>query len=225
MYKGVRWLREKGLLGSIIYGGVSRSGTMQQLHYLNRKGAAIVAESESVALDGVKFPKSTNTLVKNDFLHRIATIDLIISFDHWIRRTGHEKLFFDVYFDTLGSQRDKTEGALRGRTRLDLDRQHFIAPDGIFAFKDKSSTRLFLLEVVNEMDSKSVVEQIGKNLFASYKGLVGDKYHIPQTATLLVVFQHPELLKSTLQRIAAEPHLRRFERIEQYLFFGLQAHI
>lgn len=84
IYEDVRMLKEKGLLGSITYGGVSRTGTMQKLHYLTRKGAVIVAETEGIGLEQVKFPKSTNTLVKNDFLHRIATIDLMIAFDQWI---------------------------------------------------------------------------------------------------------------------------------------------
>jgi hypothetical protein len=222
IYEDVRTLRGKGLLGSITYGGVSRTGTMQKLHYLSRKGAAVVAETEGIGLEQVKFPKSTNTLVKNDFLHRIATIDLMISFDHWINGTGHDKLFFEVYFDTVGSQRDKSEGALRSKTRLDLDRQHFIDPDGILAYQTDTATRLFVLEVANGQDSKRVVEQIARNLFASYKGLVGDKYLIPQTATLLVVFDRPELLKGTLQRVASDPQLRRFEGMDKYLFFNLQ---
>lgn len=122
----------------------------------------------------------------------------------------------------MGSQRDKSEGALRSKTRLDLDRQHFIDPDGIFAYQTDSGTRLFVLEVANGMDSKRVVEQIARNLFASYKGLVGDKYSIQQTAAILVVFERPELLKGTLQKVATDPQLRRFEGMDKYLYFNLQ---
>lgn len=196
---------------------------MQKLHYLTRKGAAIVAESEGIELESVKYPKSTNTLVKNDFLHRIATIDLMIAFDERIDKMGYEKLFFDVYFDMVGSQRKQAESALKSKTRIQLDDRQFIDPDGIFAFEDGNGVRLFVLEVANGHDSKRVLEQIRRNLIASYKGLVGDKYGIAQTATLLVVFDRPELLKGTMQRVVSDEQLKWFEGVERYLFLGLQS--
>ncbi|WP_421795386.1 hypothetical protein [Haliscomenobacter sp.] len=37
IYENLRKLYAKKLMGSIVYGGVSRTGTMQKLHYLTRK--------------------------------------------------------------------------------------------------------------------------------------------------------------------------------------------
>ncbi|GEM_PF-4266585 len=93
----------------------------------------------------------------------------MIAFDEWVNTTKHVKLFFDVYFDTVGSQRDKSKGTLKRMTRVDLDLENFIDPDGIFAYQDDLVVRLFTLEVANGQDSKRVIEQIKKNLFASYK--------------------------------------------------------
>lgn len=225
IYEDARALREKGLIGSIVYGGVSRTGTMQKLHYLTRKGAVVLAEAEGIEMDTVKYPKSTNTLVKNDFSHRIATISMMIAFDKRLGSTTYEKLFFDVYFDMVGSQRKQVESALRSKTRMQLDEQHFIDPDGIFAFEGDGGARLFVLEVANGHDTKRVVEQIRRNLFASYTGLVGDKYGIKQTATVFVVFDRQELMKGTIKRVIADPQLQKFEGIDKYLFFGLQQEV
>jgi hypothetical protein len=74
---------------------------MHKLHYLTHKGAIIVADITNLGLDNIKYPKSTNTLVKNDFLHRITTIDLRIAYEEWICNTQFDPLFFDVYFDKV----------------------------------------------------------------------------------------------------------------------------
>lgn len=73
----------------------------------------------------------------------------MIAYDQWIDTAGHHKLFFDVYFDTNGSQRDQKNGALRSKTRIEMGNQGFIDPDGIFAFEQKGYIKLFVLEVAN----------------------------------------------------------------------------
>lgn len=60
---------------------------------------------------------------------------------------------------------------------------------------------------------------------ASYNGLIGDKYGLPQTAVILVAFEHPEMIKNTLQRMLEDQILQKFEGLEKYLFLGLQRNI
>jgi len=57
---------------------------MQKLHYLTRKGALTLADINRIETSQIKYPKSTNTLVKNDFFHRITTIDLMIAYEERI---------------------------------------------------------------------------------------------------------------------------------------------
>lgn len=169
-------------------------------------------------MEQIKYPKATNTLVKNDFLHRIHTLDLMIAYNKWIDTAGHHKLFFDVYFDTNGSQRDQKNGALRSKTRIEMGNQGFIDPDGIFAFEQQDMCRVFVLEMANGFDTRRIVEQIRKNLMASYNGLVGDKYGLPHTATLLVVVEYDTMLKNVLQRVKEEMFLQKFDGLERYIF-------
>ncbi len=179
-----------------------------------------MAGIEQLDLEQIKYPKATNTLVKNDFLHRIHTLDLMIAYDKWIDTAGYNKLFFDVYFDTNGSQRDQKNGALRSKTRIEMGNQGFIDPDGIFAFEQQDMCRIFVLEMANGFDTKRIVEQIKKNLMASYNGLVGDKYGLPHTATLLVVVEYDTMLKNVLHRIKEELFFQKFNGLERYLFLG-----
>ena len=225
IYNEVRALRERGFLDSVIYGGVSKTGTLAKFHYLTPKGAKIVADIESVILDKVKFPKSTNTLVKNDFFHRIYTIDLMIAYDRWIHEAGHDPLFFDVYFDKIGSQRRQDEGALKGKTRVDIGKENFIDPDGIFAFRTIQKEQLYVLEVANGLDTKRIIQQIRNVIFACYQGHISEKYQIKVTPKLLVAFEHPSTLKSVQARAKQDEYLDNFDGLDDYLFLGLQSEI
>lgn len=141
---------------------------MQKLHYLTPKGATTVADFLRVDLEGVKYPKSTNTLVKNDFVHRIKTIDLRIAYDEWIANTLFEPLFFDTYFDSVGSQKKQESGFLKSKTRVDLSNGDFIDPDALFGYDDTEGVRLFVLEVANGHDTQRIVKQIKNVVFGVY---------------------------------------------------------
>lgn len=223
IYNDLKVLRDRGFVDCIVYGGVSRSGTMAKLNYLTSKGAKVTADIEGIHLDEVKYPKSTNTLVKNDFFHRIFTIDLMIAFDEWIETTEHQRVFFDVYFDKTGSQRKQEEGSLKGKTRVETGKNLFIDPDGIFLFRTKQKYELCLLEVANGLDSKRILQQIRNVVFASYQGLVSEKYQIQTTPRILIAFEMESTMQAVMKRVRADEYLENFEELEKYLFFGLQS--
>lgn len=222
IYNDLRILRGKELVDCIVYGGVSKSGTMHKLNYLTTKGAKVVAEILQTELDSIKFPKSTNTLVKNDFIHRIHTIDQHIAFDKWFEQS-HELLFFDRYFDKLGSQRKQADGALHSKTRVQLDDINFINPDVIFAYGTIQKPNLFVLEIANGLDTKRIVQQVKGGIYAAYTGAVADKYQLQVTPKLLVALEHEGTKNAVMQRVKMDGYLNEFEGLENFLFFALQA--
>lgn len=125
-----------------------------------------IAEINRMEISQIKYPKSTNTLVKNDFFHRITTIDLMIAYEERVNTTGCTPLFFDHYFDTNSSQ---VKNGFQCKTRIALGGNEFISPDCIFAYQHQNAVNLFILEISNGLDTKRIVEQLGKNLTASYK--------------------------------------------------------
>lgn len=222
IYNDLRVLKERGFVDCIVYGGVSRSGTMAKLYYLTTKGANVCADMEGINADQVKFPKSTNTLVKNDFFHRIYTIDLMISLHHWLNQTDKDLMFLDVYFDKTGSQRKQNEGALKGKTRVNIGNDSFIDPDMIFMYRTKQKESLFVLEVANGLDSKRIVQQIKNVVVASYQGHVSEKYGLRTTPKVLVAFEHEGTMKAVMGRVKTDEYLENFDELEEYLFFTLQ---
>jgi hypothetical protein len=223
IYNDLKVLKERGFSDYIVYGGVSRSGTMAKLHYLTSKGARVTADIEGVSIDQVKYPKSTNTLVKNDFFHRIFTIDMMIAFDKWIAGTEHEPIFFDVYFDKTGSQRKQEEGALKGKTRVEIGKNNFIDPDGIFLYRTNQKDELRILEVANGLDSKRIMQQIRNVVFASYQGYVSEKYKVLTTPKILIAFEKDSTMQAVISRIRVDNYLDSFENLNDYLFFALQS--
>ena len=223
IYNDLKVLKERGFSDCIVYGGVSRSGTMAKLHYLTSKGARVTADIEGINIEQVKHPKSTNTLVKNDFFHRIFTIDMMIAFDGWIAGTEYEVIFFDVYFDKTGSQRKQDDGALKGKTRVEIGKNNFIDPDGIFLYRTKQKNELRILEVANGLDSKRIIQQIKNVVFASYQGHISEKYKVRTTPKILIAFEQPSTMQAVMKRLRTDDYLGDFESLDNYLFFALQS--
>jgi len=224
IYNDLRKIKDREFIDAVVYGGVSKSGTMHKLHYLTKKGAQVVADMESMALELVKFPKSTNTLVKNDFHHRIQTIDLHIGYNEWITHSGATVLFQDIYFDKTGAQRNPNDGFLKGKTRISLTETSYIDPDGIFGHITKENVpEIFVLEVANGQNTERILSQIQNVLYACYRGHIANKYEIKTTPRLLVSFEHPSTLQSLLARFKKDTYLSRFEGVENYIFFGIHA--
>ena len=222
IYNDLRTLRERGFVDCIVYGGVSKSGTMEKLNYLTSKGAKVTAEIDGKNIDQVRHPKSTNTLVKNDFFHRIYTIDLMIAFDAWAEKNEHETIFFDTYFHKTGSQRKQNDGPLKGKTRVEIGSNNFIDPDGIFLFRTQQKEHLQILEVANGLDSKRIIQQIRNVVYASYQGYVSEKYKVKTGPKILIAFERESTMKAVIQRIGLDEYLRNFDDLSKYLFFALQ---
>lgn len=225
IYNDLRTLKERGFVNCVVYGGVTKSGTMHKLYYLTAKGAKVVAEIMRVGLDKVKYPKSTNTLVKNDYFHRIFTIDAMISFDLWTEDFDRDVLFFDVYFDKVGSQRGGSVGTLQTKTRIKIGEDSYIDPDGIFAYRTIQGDKLFVLEVANGVDTKRIVKQLKNVVFASYEGIISEKYGVKTTPKVLLIFEHESTLQAVVSRVANDEYLNRFEELKNYVFISTHAQV
>lgn len=193
---------------------------MQKLHYLTPKGAMAVSDFLRIDLEDIKYPKSTNTLVKNDFNHRIATIDLWIAYNTRLANTIFEPLFFDVYFDNIGSQRKQVNGALRSKTKVDLPNGQFIDPDVLFGYDDTEGVRLFVLEVANGYDTQRIVKQIKNVTFGAYSGAIAEKYNYQMTPCILVAFEHQSTLKAVMEQIHKDEYLNHFNKLHNFLFLS-----
>ena len=223
VYENLRMLRDRGLIDNLVYGAVTRVGTTAKLHFLSYKGAKAVAELPDV--ETVWYPKNTSTMFKNDFYHRIHTIDLIISFDEWISRTTNTPLFFHTYYDTIGHQKSDVLKST-SKTKIEITPEASVTPDAIFGYEDlKGEKSLFVVEVTNGKDTGRTTRQIKNNLVAIYKGKVSNKYEIQKTPPLLVAFEHEAHKQGVKKAIFDGGFSTTFKGLEKYLFFGMQEKI
>lgn len=221
VYENLRALRDRGFIDSIIYGAVTRVGTTTKLNFLTYKGAKLVSDLEDIG--AIRYPKSTTTMFKNDFYHRIHTVDLMIGFDQWIASTANQTTFFDTYFDSIGSQKSDVLKNT-SKTKVEVSNELSITPDAIFGFEEISGNqKIFVLETTNGRDTGRTTKQIKNNLMAMYKKKISEKYDIAKMPLLLVAFEH-EAHKAGVQKAIKEGGFTtKFVSLEKYLFFAMQS--
>lgn len=211
-------LREKKLINRYGFATVPTKGRMEDLYFLTEKGAKIVSENLDIPLDLVKYPNRSTTEFKNDYSHRVATVNTMISFVLWAKKQGYEIDFFDTYYDKVGSQR-KSETGVQSKTRLDLPNQTNISPDSIIKYDGQDKSYLFCIEVYNGKDTKRVIEQLRKLSYATFEGIPSKKYNHPKGNRNLIIFEHESYMQATIDRIKQDPYLGQFEGLERFFYF------
>lgn len=226
--EAIRILRDGGLVASSHYGGVTRNGAgrVESISYLTAKGAKVLIENNHhLDLKVIKYPKSINSIFKNDYLHRISTINTWISFEEWAKQTGQEVAFFHTYFDKLGSQiRQEEDVPLQSITRLGFKNGTYIEPDAIFMSEGQGKKCFYILEVCNGKDTKRHVEQIRQNVYAIYNGIPTDKYKQNKNPRLLCTFETENQLELALDKMSEDAYFQA-EWIEKAVFLNVAGQI
>lgn len=212
-------LRDRKLTEKMSFGTIPIKGRFQDLHFLTERGAKMLIESLDLEPEEVKHPSRASTFFKNDYLHRVSTIDLMISFNQWAEKNGYIVDLFDTYFDKVGSQR-ATETGVQSKTRFDLPNGKNISPDAVIKYEAKGKNYLFCLEVYNGKDTKRVIEQIRKLTYATFEGIPSKKYNHNKTNRNLILFEFEDYKNYAIDRIKKDPYLSQFEGLEKVLFFS-----
>ncbi len=174
-------LRDEGFVGVSQYGGVYKSGgggRAENINYLLPKGAKFLAENSSnFNIYKIHYPKNIDGIFRNDYFHRISTVNTQISFELWAKRLGYDVLFFDTYFHKLGSAKTaKDDSPLRSITRITFADNSFIEPDAIFAAIADNKKYFFCLEVHNGNDVTRLVDAFKRISRAIAQGLITNLY-------------------------------------------------
>lgn len=212
-------LRDRKLTEKMSFGTIPIKGRFQDLHFLTERGAKMLIESLDLEPEEVKHPSRASTFFKNDYLHRVSTIDLMISFNQWAEKNGYIIDLFDTYFDKVGSQR-ATETGVQSKTRFDLPNGKNISPDAVIKYEANGKNYLFCLEVYNGKDTKRVIEQIRKLTYATFEGIPSKKYNHNKTNRNLILFEFDDYKNYAIDRIKKDPYLSQFEGLEKVFFFS-----
>jgi hypothetical protein len=217
--ENLKILRDRKLTEKMSFGTIPIKGRFQDLHFLTERGAKMLIESLDLEPEQVKHPSRASTFFKNDYLHRVSTIDLMISFNQWAEKNGYIIDLFDTYFDKVGSQR-ATETGVQSKTRFDLPNGKNISPDAVIKYEANGKNYLFCVEVYNGKDTKRVIEQVRKLAYATFEGIPSKKYDHNKTNRNLILFEFDDYKNHAIDRIKKDPYLSQFEGLEKVFFFS-----
>jgi hypothetical protein len=176
----LKQLREAGLVGASEYGGVYAKGhgRAENINYLLPRGVKLLAENaDGLDMDNIHYPKNIDGIFRNDYFHRISTVNTQIAFEIWAKRLNYEVIFFSTYFHMLGSAKTaKDDNPLRSVTRITFDDGTFIEPDAIFLYETPVKKQLMALEIHNGKDVSRIVQQLKRIGKAVSKGLFTLRY-------------------------------------------------
>lgn len=197
------------------YPGVGR---LARIHYLTKYGADFLVENLGLDPDFIKVSKERTPVFQRDYFHRVATIDFNVQFKKWCIKNDYEKLFFDYYFDQVGSQRQGT-----GKAKNSIPVGDFsIVPDGVGKFRTEKEDILFLFEHHNGKDTKRAIKQIIAHMQSIQEGAASEKYHYPKGVRVLYVFEHEACMRSVVRELYNTPEFKAFK---DYFLFKTQDRI
>ncbi len=210
----LKQLRDAGMVGVSQYGGVYRSGgggRAENINYLLPRGAKLLAENtEGLDIAAIHFPKNIDGMFRNDYFHRISTVNSQIAFELWAKSKGFEVLFFDTYFHKVGSAKTaKDDNPLKSITRVTFDDGSFIEPDASFLYQTPERLYLMALEVHNGKDVTRLVTQLKRLSLAVSKGMITalykERYGVKTSPRILCTLETAGMLQLVQKRMGADP--------------------
>ena len=210
--------RERSLVEKITFGFHPRVGKLENVFFLTKLGKHTLIEVLQMEEDTVRMPVGNSSLFYKDYTHRKNTIDFHIQLYHWTQESGIELDFFDTYFDKSGNNRkDKN---LRAKTKIDLDTDNYIIPDGAFTLSTEGGKFLYLFEMYDGKDTKRVVGQLKKHAQAIAMGSPSIKYGFANKSNrVLSVFEHESIKDAVVGRLQREQVFRNMPN--HFLFKSL----
>ncbi|MEM6914634.1 MAG: hypothetical protein AAF511_11735 [Pseudomonadota bacterium] len=185
-------------IGVLDFGVLPRIGRLSRLYFLAPEGAALLAEADRDRPD----PKPVLHAVRfrNDYFHRVNTIDFHITLSQFAEANGHEITLTRQYFNRLPKTGNTPP---RPSTSIDL-KPGYIDPDSIYMLRDPDGTeRLLLVEIANGHQ----VDRVVKKLPLYGKALAQDKINHAfdygsRAPRVLWLFDQPRTLELVQQRAA-----------------------
>jgi hypothetical protein len=221
----IKKLREAGFIGVSQYGGVYKSGgggRVENINYLTPRGVKLLADNTELEPEQIHHPKNIDGIFRNDYVHRISTVSIHISFELWAKRLAYPVLFFETYFHKVGSAKTaKDDNPLRSITRITFEDGSFIEPDAVFAAERSDKKLCFCLEVHNGADVSRIVEQLKRISRAVSKGLITDhykQYGIVNSPRVLCAVETENMLRLVQKRICADAFFKPDWMKQVFLF-------
>ncbi len=211
--RDTKTLRDIKLTNRLECAFTAKLGKLEDVHFLTARGAAALAQEGIMEIEEIQVPSNNQPSFFKDYLHRIKTINCLIAFDLWTAKTERTSVFFDTYYQKIGSHRNKSyTGVLQAKTRLYFDNGKWFEPDGIFMYENEQGERtLATIEMCNNRNTDKIEKQVKNHLLAFQDGLVKKKYEHDKGNYILFVFSEADIMKFTIDRLMKNPNIMKAE--------------
>lgn len=201
-------LRKPAMVLHLDFGVLAGYGRLSRIYFLTMHGASLLEEART-DLAPVSYPARVR-LFRNDYFHRVNTVDVHIAVNQWAHENDATLDFFYTYYD----EGIKKAGRNYARTRVAVNGRAII-PDVVFKHT-ADTTRLFAVEMYNGGETARVEKQILAYFTAFNEEAIEQTFSYPHGVRLLCIFEHERSL---------ELMQRRFERHQNMAVFDEQIYL
>lgn len=181
-------------------------GRRPRVYFLTKAGAQVLADFERCDISEITFPAG-GVQYTNDYDHRKAYVDYLISFHKWIEAVDGDILDERHYFDFVGSNRRGTES--RAETRVEFS-GGYIIPDGLAHFQALGKARAVAVEIHRRTSPKRCADQLRRHMEAIKERAVMDRFGIEHASLVLSVSADQGLFERVRARMLEVPDWRHF---------------
>lgn len=206
--------RKRPLVGKVNLNINGTFGHVEKIHYLTQHGANFLMDELNYNSEDIKFPKNLTTMLYRDYYHRRNTVYFAIFLNKWIEKQGFDLYFLDYYFDKDGANRTKqtAKQRLTAKTKVNIDANNYIIPDGAFMFRTEEKPFLCLYEIHQGKDTLKLFRQIEKHLEVIANESAKKKYKLPVNNRTLIIFELESAKKSAIKRLKEIQDIQNFDR-------------
>lgn len=204
----------KPFIEQMNFGFFPGKGRVENFYYLKPKAKKALIEEMDIEEEKINTPIGTSTMFSSDYFHRKYTIDCHIAIEMSAKENGCEVLFFDRYFDKIGSNRKG--GLSRAKTKIDLENGRYLIADGIFMLQTPKQKELYCLEMYNGKDTGRTYKQLKQYIEALVLGSPSIKYNFDRGNRILCVFEHESIMQAVMERLRSDSD---FTNMKDYFLF------
>lgn len=175
------------------------------LYFLSPKGAAFIAETDSIPLDSISFAPQKGgihtakdgehtAIIRADFAHKEAYISTFLAFKEYLKKTDYELTDYKHYYQLKG---DKS-------TTLTLNGKNF-RPDGIWfaeSLEPNEPRFVYVVEIHRKSERKHIIQQLRQQVEAIKQKSVQRRFGFEHPYIVLSVFSDENI--KVFQSVLAE---------------------
>ncbi len=206
----------KPLMASITFGVHPMLGKLGSVHHLTTHGAVLLREHLGEEYS-IRYPKGSSGLFRQDYFHRLHTIDVHIAFAQWAEKNGMKITYFKTYFDKLSTGK---ENGYRAETYVLIDSKEYLIADALCVLETGRRKELYAIELYNGNDTNRVHQSLFAHLKALNNGQPSGQFGLNYGSRVLCVFEYDNYKQMAMKRLCEDSRFAAAKA--HFLFLSLE---